>query len=441
MSSLKEIEIQNIDHLGIIAGIIDSIGLVEIINEIVGIEQGEKISPGHVVKAMILNGLGFVSSPLYMFPEFFKEKPCEYLIGEGVKAEYLNDDKLGRVMDKLFIKGLTEIFLTISISVMKEFNINLDSSHLDSTSMHLHGEYNINLPDVIIENSSSDSEIKSLQPIEITYGYSRDHRPDLKQFIIDLISSADGDIPIFLKTASGNQTDSANFAKIFLQYKEQIKNNDSLKGGGLMVADAALYNAKNISSLSGMKWLCRVPLTIGLAKELVSTLLSTDFVKSSLTGYRYAVIKSNYAGVEQRWLVVESSERKESDIRKIEKRIAKSKISANEKLKKLLNSKFKSHQEAIKAVENLNEQLKYHQVSNISYLEISSTNKKEQSTIYQVNATLSENINAVKIAYLSAGRFVLATNVLDEESLSNDEMISKYKEQQSCVSEACLEEA
>ena len=74
-------------------------------------------------------------------------------------------------------------------------------------------------------------------------------------------------------------------------------------------------------------------------------------------------------------------------------------------------------------------------------LEISSTNKKEQSTIYQVNATLSENINAVKIAYLSAGRFVLATNVLDEESLSNDEMISKYKEQQSCVSEACLEEA
>jgi transposase len=411
MSSPQEMQIQNIDHLGIIAGIIDSIGLVEIINEIVGIEIGEKVSPGHVVKAMRLNGLGFVSSPLYMFPEFFKEKPCEYLIGRGVKAEYLNDDKLGRVMDKLFIKGLTEIFLAISINVMKEFNINLDSSHLDSTSMHLHGEYKINLPEVIIENSSDDIKIKSLQPIEITYGYSRDHRPDLKQFIIDLISSADGDIPIFLKTASGNQTDSANFAKIFLEYKEQIKNNDSLKGGGLMVADAALYNAKNISSLSGMKWLCRVPLTIGLAKELVSTLLSTDFIKSSLTGYRYAVIKSNYVGVEQRWLVVESSERKESDLRKIEKRIAKSKISANEKLKKLLNSKFKSHQEATKAVENLNEKLKYHQIGNISYVEISSTNKKEQSTIYQVNATLSENINAVKTAYLSAGRFVLATNV------------------------------
>ncbi len=189
MSNFLDIEIQNIDHLGIIAGIIDSIGLVEIINEIIGQEPGEKVSPAQIVKAMILNGLGFVSSPLYMFPDFFKDKPCEHLIGEGVKAEYLNDDKLGRVMDKLFIKGLTDIFLAITINVIQQFNIILKSSHLDSTSLHLHGEYNNRLPDVIIHNNSSNAKIKSPQTIEITYGYSRDHRPDLKQFIIDLISS------------------------------------------------------------------------------------------------------------------------------------------------------------------------------------------------------------------------------------------------------------
>jgi hypothetical protein len=79
MSNSREIEIQNIDHLGIVAGIIDSIGLVGIINELIGQEPGEKISAGHVVKAMILNGLGFVSSPLYMFSEFFQDKPCELL--------------------------------------------------------------------------------------------------------------------------------------------------------------------------------------------------------------------------------------------------------------------------------------------------------------------------------------------------------------------------
>ncbi|MEL6164240.1 MAG: DUF4277 domain-containing protein, partial [Cyanobacteria bacterium J06628_3] len=52
MSTLEEIEIKNIDHLGIVAGIIDSIGLVEIINNLVGEDFSEKISSGHVVKAM-----------------------------------------------------------------------------------------------------------------------------------------------------------------------------------------------------------------------------------------------------------------------------------------------------------------------------------------------------------------------------------------------------
>ena len=335
-------------------------------------------------------------------------------------------------MDKLFIKGLAEIFLAISSQVIEKFNISLKSSHLDSTSLHLHGEYNNSLPNVIIHNNSSNSEIESPRPIEITYGYSRDHRPDLKQFIIDLISSGDGDVPIFLKTASGNQSDSSSFAKIFLEYKEQMQKEEIKNEDSLMVADAALYNAKNISSLSGTKWLCRVPMTIGLAKDVVSTLLSPDFISSSLTGYYYSVVKSNYGGVEQRWLVVESTERKESDLRQLEKRISKSKNSASDKLKKLLNSKFNSRDCAVKAVDNLNKKLKYHQIDNISYFERESDNKKDKINFYQVDASLSENINAIKIAYQSAGRFVLATNILDEKSLSNDEMLSEYKAQQSC---------
>ena len=426
MSNIEEMGIKNIDHLGIVAGIVDSIGLVEIINNYCGNLPDEKISSGQVVKAMILNGLGFVSSPLYMFSYFFKDKPCEYLIGKGVKAEYLNDDKLGRVLDKLFIKGLTDIFLAISLNVKEKFDISLKSSHLDSSSLHVHGEYNNSLPDVIFD-INTENVIKAPQAIEITYGYSRDHRPDLKQFIIELISSGDGDIPIFFEAASGNKSDSSNFPKIFSKYKEKIKDNDDL-----MVADAALYNAKNINLLSGMKWLCRVPLTIGIAKELVSTLLSTDFIVSSLPGYHYCKRIINYGGIEQRWLVVESSERKNSDLRKLEKRISKSKINASNNLKKLLNSEFKSEQEAIQSVKNLNKKLKYHQIDNIEYKITKSKNKTEQKTFYQVNASISENINAIKMAYNSAGRFILATNILEEESLSNDDMISEYKAQQSC---------
>lgn len=62
MNRPQAIQVQNLDHLGIVAGIIDEIGLVEQVNQLVGQQPGEIVSPGQVVKAIILNGLGFVSS-------------------------------------------------------------------------------------------------------------------------------------------------------------------------------------------------------------------------------------------------------------------------------------------------------------------------------------------------------------------------------------------
>jgi transposase len=91
-----EIEVKNLDHLGLVAGIIDEIGIVEIINEQVSIERGEIVTAGQVVKAIILNGLGFVSRALYLFPQFFEDKATEHLLGEGIEAKHLNDDKIGR---------------------------------------------------------------------------------------------------------------------------------------------------------------------------------------------------------------------------------------------------------------------------------------------------------------------------------------------------------
>lgn len=65
MITPEEIQIQTINHLGLIAGIIDEIGIVDLINSEIGIDAREVVTPGVVVKAIILNGLGFVSKPLY----------------------------------------------------------------------------------------------------------------------------------------------------------------------------------------------------------------------------------------------------------------------------------------------------------------------------------------------------------------------------------------
>jgi len=81
MSQLANIEVKNLNHLGIIAGIIDEIGIVKIINEQLGIKPQEKLNNGIIVKSIILNALGFVSRPLYLFTQFFDDKATEHIFG------------------------------------------------------------------------------------------------------------------------------------------------------------------------------------------------------------------------------------------------------------------------------------------------------------------------------------------------------------------------
>lgn len=101
-TSPLDIKVQDIDHIGIVAGICDEMGLVEQMNQLLGTHPQEIISAGQVVKVIILNGLGFVSAPLYLFEKFFDGKATEHLLGEGIQPEHLNDDRLGRVLDKLY---------------------------------------------------------------------------------------------------------------------------------------------------------------------------------------------------------------------------------------------------------------------------------------------------------------------------------------------------
>ena len=163
--SQEAMQILNIDHLGIVAGIIDEMELVEEVNKIVGIKTREILTPGQVMKAMILNGLGFLSAPLYLFEEYFVGKATEHLIGEGVLPEHLNDDRLGRELDKYYQIGTTKIFTTVAIKAANKFQIEKIKPETEENKLEREPE---------------------MKAIEIVHGYSRDKRPDLKQFIIDM---------------------------------------------------------------------------------------------------------------------------------------------------------------------------------------------------------------------------------------------------------------
>jgi transposase len=203
-----EIEVQDIDHLGIVAGIIDEMDLVECINNNVGTHSKEIVSPGQVVKAMILNGLGFVSAPLYLFEQFFVGKATEHLLGEGIKPEHLNDDRLGRVLDLLHEAGLSQVFLSVALQAAQQYELSSNCVHLDASSFYVHGDYLV------------DEEAAESVEIQITHGYSRDHRPDLKQFVMEMICTGDGDVPLYVQISDGDASDKATFASTLKAFRE-----------------------------------------------------------------------------------------------------------------------------------------------------------------------------------------------------------------------------
>jgi len=130
------------------------------------------------------------------------------------------------------VVGVTQAFTTLAMKAVEQFGVSMRSIHLDSSSFHVDGEYlsssNSDSTTATSEleasgDSTSSQERCDEQPkaITITHGYSRDHRPDLKQFIIDTICTADGDVPLFLRVADGKEDDKTAFAKLFEKFREQ----------------------------------------------------------------------------------------------------------------------------------------------------------------------------------------------------------------------------
>ncbi|WP_430639801.1 IS1634-like element ISCwa1 family transposase [Crocosphaera watsonii WH 8501] len=426
MSYLEEIQVKNLDHLGIVTGLIDEIGIVKIINNKLGIDVREKISAGTVVKSILINGLGFVSRPLSLFSQFFQDKAIEKLLGERIKPDYLNDDKIGRVMDELYKYGLNDIFIEVVLEVIKKFKIDLKYSHLDSTSFHLDGEYKRE------EDKEKQEEEKIIKerPIFIKKGYSRDHRPDLKQCVLDLITSQDGDIPLFVRVGDGNESDKAVFGKVLVEFKKQIKFDS------IMVCDSALYGQENLQLIQHLKWITRVPMTIKKAKELVQN-IEVEEVKDedkekrsdlNLESYTWKEEIVTYGGIKQTWLIVLSEKRQKSDLEKLEKQLSQEEKKSQKFLKEIQSEEFEHPQAARYKLKAINKKLRLLEIKEVELIE---TYSKKKEKIYKMISLIIKKDEEISRKTKEAGKFILATNLVEENKLEASEILITYKNQQS----------
>jgi len=231
---------QVLDHLGLVAGMFDELGIGEVIDQTIAQDLAKRtVSLGQAVKAMVLNGLGFVNQQLYLVPSFFHNKPLERLVGLKIQAEHLNDDVLGRALDALYAAGVTPLYSLIAAQAVQRLSLTSHVVHLDTTSFHVDGCYN-------------RAEEPEAQVIHVTQGYSRDHRPDLNQVMLELIVEHQAGIPVLMKPLSGNTHDGVEFGKVITEHVRQLY---TAPQGTILVADSALYSADNLGTLatSGLK--------------------------------------------------------------------------------------------------------------------------------------------------------------------------------------------
>lgn len=409
-------ETKRLDHLGLVAGMCQEIGLVDIIDEQVG-ENGRQVSVGQATQAMVLNGLGFSSRALYLTAEFFANKPVELLVGPGITAAMLNDDTLGRALDALYAVGVTELFARVAAAGCRRFGIQHRFIHLDSSSFHLHGAY--------------DAAEPEREAVSITYGYSKEERPDLKQVVVNLMTSYRSAIPTWLEVLSGNSSDKESFVPSIAAYTAQMQAADA----PYFVADSALYSADNLQALSATKWVSRVPQTISQAQALVEQVAVEEMTLLE-EGYWGKEVAITYGGVAQRWLVVYSQTADARESKSFARQLARQQEQAEKGLRRLQQQEYACEADAREAVARASQRWRYHQAQ----VEVEPISRyphpgrpPQGATPDVIGYRLVGEVVADEVVLAEAarrrGKFIIATNELNPEQLPAASMLSVYKAQ------------
>ncbi len=413
-----------IDHLGVVSGMCDQLNISGLIDGKIQQDlDNRNVSIGTIVKALILNGLGFTQRRLYMVPDFFSNKPVEILLGKGVEASQLNDSVIGRAMDSLYEYGCTRMFSELSTEACKILNLDSKFGHLDSTSLHLDGKYNSESPNP-----------EGIESIHITQGYSRDHHSNLPQVVLNMITENCAGIPVHMQALDGNSSDKNTFRKTVTEHIGQLQNVHRIS---YLIADSALYCSKTIKEISpNTHWISRVPETISECKKLV---IESDVSDMNCYGKDYRILPmcSSYGGVKQRWLLVWSSHAYNREIKTLMKNYPKKSMEEQKLFDKLCKKEFACQSDAMNDLEKFVKKSKYIEISQIEIVTVKKYGKRGRPSSkngvvgskFRLSGAVSLSLETFQKRKNRKGKFVLATNQLDIEELTDEQLFKGYKSQ------------
>src|SRR5713101_7395217 len=422
MSQEVEYQTERLDHLGIVAGVCQEAGIAEWLDKQAG-ETRRSVSVGKATVAMVLNGLGFSNRQLYLVPQYFENKPVEHLLGEGITADMLNDDCLGRTLDWLYEHDVTTLFAGLALQARRRFGIQAQHLHIDTTSFSVSGDY---------ATKEEDDPV----PLAITYGYSRDHREDLKQWMLALATTHDGDVPLFLQPLDGNSSDKVSLLAAVMAIQKQLR--EANAEPSVYVADNGIYSESNMRQLNaaGVKWVSRVSETSTEAKTVLQE-GSQDWQRSedgSIQWYRRVMTLLQGS---ERWVIIRTPASQQRAHLTLQRQVSRAQASWERKCWHLSNQHFACEADARAALER---ELK----GKPMWLEVhhdfvahprhagKGRPRKEASPAthqWQIVATVTVNQQRVEEEALRKACFIVGTNELESEVLSDQELVTTYKEQ------------
>jgi transposase len=414
---------ERLDHLGIVAGVCREIGLAEWLDA-QETRSHERVSGGAATVAMILNGLGFSNRRLYLVPQFFAPKAVDRLLGPGIMAEDLNDDCRGRARDWLYAHDPTTLFAGLALRARRAFGSAARQGHVDTTSFAVMGE------------SAPDLDAHTLA---VTYGYSRDHRADLQQWMLAVATTRQGDVPLFCQALDGNASDKVSLVAAVEALADQLRAAAALadqlraaeEEAPIFVADSGLYSVENVARLTiaGVRWISRVPDT---SKEARTALSVPDDAWQQEGDLCWAADRPAPSG--ERWVVVRTTPGEERVRTTLRRQVDKTGEQWEKALWHLGNQRFACAPDARAALEQrlkkrpawLRVQTQFVEHPKHGQPARPRTGATPDRTEWEIQATLAVDEAAVAQAVRRQASFLVATNVLDLSQRSDQELIRMY---------------
>jgi transposase len=427
----------DVRFLPIVSAYARTLEMVEEVDRLCGSKRG--ISDGQIVLALVLDALSG-RSPLFRLPQAFAKLDTELLLGEAISAEKLNDDAVGRALDRIFEVGTSKVLSAVALRAVKLFDLDTTHVHHDTTSRTVYGDY-----DLYGEETHN-------QPFVITFGFSKDHRPDLKQLVHSLLC-VDAGIPINSTCENGNLSDKVVNRNLIPTMVERMT--ELGQDNFLYVADSALITPDNLALMddfkSGFRFVSRLPASykecgkaIGRAvrentwEDLGTLSEEPSTPKRTPAHYHGFETMVDLYGAWYRALVVHSDAYDERRVKRLERTLEQDKGEMERIASEQEKIEYACLADAQAAVSRLPHWRFYELVGRIEEKTIYTTGRpkadgtrKVQRTTYRLNISLQPREKAIARARKEAGCFVLITNEPEESSggLGSKELLRAYQDQ------------